>query len=180
MEQIETKCCATCKWYEDFQGVCCNGDSKYRADFTDSNFCCEEWEEKRNKDTKQVFHSGGRYFYMKLYAITKGHYSDYHICTLASSKEKAERLKVLYTDDWNDARIEEYEDGMGDDLNICWNCDKNGCNPTIWDHADKEGVLTLKNGSIYGVTVYAKDAEHAEKKAHDLIAEYKAKNAGLC
>nr|DAM43877.1 MAG TPA: Protein of unknown function (DUF3027) [Caudoviricetes sp.] len=22
-----TKCCATCAWYEDFQGVCCNGDS---------------------------------------------------------------------------------------------------------------------------------------------------------
>ena len=22
-----TKCCATCTWYEDFQGVCCNGDS---------------------------------------------------------------------------------------------------------------------------------------------------------
>ena len=21
-----TKCCATCRWYEDFQGVCFNGD----------------------------------------------------------------------------------------------------------------------------------------------------------
>ena len=31
-----TKCCATCRWYEDYQGVCFNGDSKWRADFRDA------------------------------------------------------------------------------------------------------------------------------------------------
>ena len=40
------KCCATCAWYEDFQGVCFNGDSPHCADFTDPEDCCEEWEEK--------------------------------------------------------------------------------------------------------------------------------------
>lgn len=40
------KCCATCKWYEDFQGVCFNGDSEHRADFTDPNDICEEWEDR--------------------------------------------------------------------------------------------------------------------------------------
>ena len=40
------KCCATCRWYEDYQGVCFNGDSPNCADFTDPESCCEEWEEK--------------------------------------------------------------------------------------------------------------------------------------
>ena len=30
-----TNTCSTCRWYEDFQGVCCNGDSEHRADFTE-------------------------------------------------------------------------------------------------------------------------------------------------
>lgn len=42
---MKPKCCSTCKWYEDFQGVCCNGDSEHRADFTDPEDGCEEWEE---------------------------------------------------------------------------------------------------------------------------------------
>ncbi len=41
-----TKCCATCAWYEDFQGVCCNGDSPHCADFTKPDQRCGEWEEK--------------------------------------------------------------------------------------------------------------------------------------
>ena len=43
-----TKCCATCAWYEDYQGVCFNGASEYRADFTEPEDCCEEWEEKED------------------------------------------------------------------------------------------------------------------------------------
>lgn len=39
------KCCATCQWYDDFSGVCCNGDSECRADFVDADDGCEEWEE---------------------------------------------------------------------------------------------------------------------------------------
>ena len=42
--QIMTKCCATCRWYEDDQGVCCNGDSLNRADFTEPEDGCECWE----------------------------------------------------------------------------------------------------------------------------------------
>jgi len=40
-----TNCCATCRWYEDFQGVCFNGDSEYCADFIDPEDVCECWEE---------------------------------------------------------------------------------------------------------------------------------------
>ena len=43
-----TKCCATCAWYEDFQGVCFNGDSPYCADFTEPDQRCREWERKED------------------------------------------------------------------------------------------------------------------------------------
>ena len=39
------ECCATCRWYEDFQGVCFNGDSEHRADFTEPDDGCERWGE---------------------------------------------------------------------------------------------------------------------------------------
>lgn len=38
--------CATCVWYEDFQGVCFNGDSQHCADFTEPEQRCREWERK--------------------------------------------------------------------------------------------------------------------------------------
>ena len=47
-----TKCCATCAWYEDFQGVCCNGDSPHRADFIEPDQRCREWERKENGHDK--------------------------------------------------------------------------------------------------------------------------------
>ena len=42
------KYCCTCKWYAEFEGVCCNGDSEYRADFRCLDDTCEEWEEKNS------------------------------------------------------------------------------------------------------------------------------------
>lgn len=43
---MKHKCCATCKWCEDFQGVRFNGDSERAADFTGPEDVCEEWEER--------------------------------------------------------------------------------------------------------------------------------------
>lgn len=40
--------CATCKWYEFYCGVCCNGESEHRADFMDSGDSCEKWEAMDN------------------------------------------------------------------------------------------------------------------------------------
>ena len=34
--------CETCRWWEPYNGVCCNGDSPHCADFWDEG--CEEWE----------------------------------------------------------------------------------------------------------------------------------------
>lgn len=37
--------CETCRWYEDFLGICFNGDSPYCADFPVVEDACEFWEE---------------------------------------------------------------------------------------------------------------------------------------
>lgn len=42
MAEKESKCCRTCKWYSD--EVCCNGDSRFRADFRSEYQVCEKWE----------------------------------------------------------------------------------------------------------------------------------------
>lgn len=44
------ECCATCDWYEDYQGVCFNGDSPNCADFTGPEDVCEEWEGRKFED----------------------------------------------------------------------------------------------------------------------------------
>lgn len=49
--------CSTCRWYEDYQGVCFNGDSPNRADFINADKVCKEWE-GRNED--EVSESGDR------------------------------------------------------------------------------------------------------------------------
>ena len=50
--------CSTCRWYEDFQGVCFNGDSPYRADFTEPEDSCECWE---GRDEDEVSDCGNRF-----------------------------------------------------------------------------------------------------------------------
>ena len=56
---------------------------------------------------------------MKLYAVTKGEYSDYHIIALTADKDVAEKLAKkysnrtnMYGDGFEDAQVEEYEDGV--------------------------------------------------------------------
>ena len=48
---VERKC-ANCKYWDDFTGVCFNGNSDERAGFTDSEFVCKwhEWSENEPKE----------------------------------------------------------------------------------------------------------------------------------
>lgn len=49
-ERIVDKRCGTCKYHEHEDitdgWVCVNGESDYVTDFTDHNFCCEDYEER--------------------------------------------------------------------------------------------------------------------------------------
>lgn len=46
---------------------------------------------------------------MKVYVITKGRYSEYHICAVTTDPDTAERLARIYSDRWDDASVEEYD-----------------------------------------------------------------------
>ena len=49
---------------------------------------------------------------MKLYAVTKGDYSDYHIITLTADKKAAKEIAKMFSDgEYDEAKVEEYEDG---------------------------------------------------------------------
>lgn len=51
---------------------------------------------------------------MKIYAVTKGEYSDYHIIALTADKEAAQKIAKMFSYgecDYDQAQVEEYEDG---------------------------------------------------------------------
>lgn len=43
VEREPKRTCGTCQWYLQTEGVCCNGDSKHRADFVSRDGTCPEW-----------------------------------------------------------------------------------------------------------------------------------------
>lgn len=116
---------------------------------------------------------------MKVYVLTEGEYSDYHIEAVKLDKEEADRLALVHPD-WE---IEEFDT---DDVRIpertryTVRVNENG----IFDIQEGEyygikapvGTVVFPAGRFYGhewtaVIVDAKDACHAKKIASDLIAE---------
>ena len=49
--------CCTCKWYAEFEGVCCCGDSKFRADFRCLDDTCKYWKPKGGKMSREEAYS---------------------------------------------------------------------------------------------------------------------------
>ena len=116
---------------------------------------------------------------MKIYIITKGSYSDYHICNVTTDYKKAKRYKEAYSDNWGEACIEVHEDGENGKENYCWAYNPVSNTAKINEYNGKERVMKNREGKIYSVYVYAPDKKHAAKKAQDMIAKYKAEQAGL-
>lgn len=136
---------------------------------------------------------------MKVYAITKGEYSDYHICAIVDNKEKAELIKEALTDDWGEPYIEEYDT---EDINIdgylkydeyyveqditTGNMDVRKsekspdyiCLAQVIDDESRGYQCPEKENKLTTV-VYADDAKRAIKIAADRFAKYKAEKAGL-
>lgn len=122
---------------------------------------------------------------MKIYVITKGSYSDYHICAVSTNQKNAEKLQKIFSDKWDQAMIEEYgsdqyltETESGMELYKCV-MEKDG---TILadmsiinlDYMDDYDFQVRYLANKYIVYVWAKDSEHAKKIAADKIAEFKA------
>lgn len=139
---------------------------------------------------------------MKIYIITKGEYSDYHICAVTCDPEKAKLLQEALSDDWDSANIEEYD---ADDIQINGYLDNNNTEycvvldtktgliecRTDWTHRDPYGVSSSRvweahewfreqyDKLVYKTVVYAENEEKATKIASDRFAKYKAEKEGL-
>lgn len=135
---------------------------------------------------------------MKVYVITKGKYSDYEICAVATDKERAEKLAILYTDSMDDASVEEYDteddteklqavdfsrlpykvafDYLGN-VDSVWRGSIEGFKPEIfWTLPKRIGNLD-KTRLI--VKLYAPDEVAAVKIAAEKRAEFLAREEGL-
>ena len=125
---------------------------------------------------------------MKVYVVTEGDYSDYHIVGVCTSKESAERIRQLASSDYHEAQIEEYE---ADSFNIepTYNyyeviIFKYGdihvdTHEYIYDPYIVRDYRNAKCATKYSVNVFARDEEHAKKIAFDCIAKYKAEEEGI-
>lgn len=122
---------------------------------------------------------------MKFYVITKGSYSDYRIMTITVNKEKAELLRKAYSDYFEEAEIEEFEETDIHDCRVLYFVSQyvDGSiyvtNEVGELYADK-GVINRDehNGTLY-FYVYADDEEHAKKIFFDKKAEYLARKNGV-
>ena len=130
---------------------------------------------------------------MKIYVITKGSYSDYHICAVATDEAKAKKLAEIYTDRFDDAGVEEYDtDSTVEILNgrVPFEVffDKKLNLQTTFGGADwpfssfTPGVCerTSKSlGDYVVVWLYAPDEATAIKVAAEKAAEFLAQKEGL-
>lgn len=135
----------------------------------------------------------------KVYVVTSGEYSDYHIIGVTMDEEKAHRIADLLSNNYSDeAYVEEYDtdefEKQWKDETVIFRCCLNhrwashAVNAfMIYEQDEKKidyplGVVTHfrdKLNDFYNVYVRAKDREHAIKIAEDKIAEFRANEEGI-
>lgn len=119
---------------------------------------------------------------MKIYVITSGEYSDYHICAVTDDPNKAEILRKQYTDRWDVAEIEEWdtEEPVINEGSKYYKVDFNCKGEAI--RAFESSPYSSKDiGTIdkWTVELYAKDEETAIKIAAERRAKYLAEKQGI-
>lgn len=125
---------------------------------------------------------------MKLYAVTKGDYSDYHIITLTADKEAAKKIAKMFSDGCDEAKVEEYEDGkaiVGKEVYFVRVVDGN-----VDDVSVSNSEYSLFDTSVYDCRAFARkgmyythvltdSAEKAAKIGKDRIMKYIAEKENL-
>lgn len=112
---------------------------------------------------------------MKIYVITRGEYSDYHICSVVTDYEKAQILMRKFSDSYYPANIEEFDTEefscviSGKNL-YCVSFDKNGNMTNVFekniDNFDPEdNPVQVRKGKEVLVYVFAFNKESAVKIA---------------
>lgn len=124
---------------------------------------------------------------MKIYVVTQGEYSDYHIITATLSKRRAEEIAKRFSNDYYGSvpEIEEFEDSDVF-LRPCW---------CVYFQSDGEIVYVRKASEHYdyekigkyqqyrdgsgAINLIADDEKTAVKIASEKRAEYLARREGI-
>ena len=117
---------------------------------------------------------------MKVYVITQGEYSDYHIVGVTLDKEVAEKcVKVHSRERWSNPRIEVYDtDEFRKYTKPCWIVDYDDM--TVERYQMVDGELDLQDADLFGYDfIYADTEQHAIKIAGERKAKMLAERAGL-
>lgn len=130
---------------------------------------------------------------MKIYVVMKGAYSDRHVVTATTDPEKAKKIAEKFSDDWDDAWIDEFEDGDFM-LRQLWYVSflGDGTVETVrredseyyYEDAYKGRSIhwnKTRTSKVYEVWMYifADNEEHAVKIATEKRAEFLAQQNGL-
>lgn len=120
----------------------------------------------------------------KVYVITRGEYSDYHICAICDNEERAIEIFKQYIDCPN---IEVYElnknVGYASKHLYCIYVYKHSIEVLYDDEYGEIGIDKINEVEIvphgYKVWVFAKGLDLAKKIASDLVTKYRAERMGL-
>jgi hypothetical protein len=131
---------------------------------------------------------------MKIYVVTQGDYSDYHICGAFTDKDVAQKCvdcintNCKYECDF--ANIEEYDDNAWSEVlkvGVPYRVIRyeNGCiicymqEGNIEDCYNERNLVIQSDLGTLSTFVLAKDKDHAIKIASDLFAKYMAEKEGM-
>ena len=131
---------------------------------------------------------------MKIYVITKGCYSDYHICAVATDPEQAEKLAKIFSDRYDEADVEEFDTEAAVDLtrgripweltftttgNMRYGPRNMAENTDAFEPGIRVSPATPWSPERLIVSVYAPNEEAAVKIAAEKRAEFLTQRAGL-
>ena len=112
----------------------------------------------------------------KLYAVTSGEYTDYHIITLTESRRRAEKIAEMY-----DANVEEYEDSRELTAKpltyIVYSSGRARCYEKVLDDVPKNVVL---KGFYPCAYVDAWSKSEADQKADIIFKDIREKEEAEC
>lgn len=125
---------------------------------------------------------------MKVYVITKGEYSDYHICAVSVDKEKAKMLQKVYSTSYEEADIEEFDTDEEEErlkynnVYSCWYHKSDysvNVSESCGDYFRPDDLKVEKTRYGLYTNVLADTEEEALKIASDKFAKYRAEQLGL-
>ena len=140
---------------------------------------------------------------MKVYIVTSGSYSDYHIDAVTLDKDQAERLAQAVTDyGWDEGHVTVWDTDdfkiIDDGMKLYYVMiflNETGCDISRISIQETSPISSLTHQSLAFIDhskfdesngggniqfgVRARDEEHAKKIAYDKFAEWKAQKEGL-